>query len=74
MAPAAEVGGLERYNGEMIRYVANYINAAQNDRGLANGQAHVVSVTSEHGVYDWPIGSGQNYYGVNLVIEVQEVI
>ena len=74
MAPAAETGGFERYNGEMIRYVVNYINAAQNDRGLANSQAHVVNITSEHGVYDWPIGSGQLYYGVDLVIEVQEVI
>jgi hypothetical protein len=74
MAPQAETGGFERYNGEMIRYVANYITAAQNDRGLANNQAHVVSLTSSHGVFDWPIGSGQNYYGVDIVIEVQEVI
>lgn len=74
MAPQAEAGGFERYNGEMIRYVANYINAAQSDRGLANGQAHVVSVTSAHGTFDWPIGSGQFFYGVDLEIEIQELI
>jgi len=76
VAPANETGGMPRWHGAMLRYIASYTTAALNSRsvGAASNPAHIVSLTSEAGTYDWPVGSGQFYYGVNIELEVQEII
>ena len=74
VAPAAELAVFRRHYGDLIRYAASYAAAAQSDRGLASGTAHVVGVSFELGAFAWPEGSENLFLGVRATLEIQEVI
>lgn len=74
IAPVGEMAVFRRHYGDMIRYAASYADAAQADRGLASGLAHVVSVSFELGAFAWPEGSENLFLGVQATLEIQEVI
>ena len=74
IAPTGEMAVMRRHYGDMIRYIASYINAALNDRGMASNLAHVVSVKLARGTYAWPEGSGNLFLGVRAELEIQEII
>ena len=73
IAPGAELAVFRRHYGDMVRYAASYANAALADRGLADC-AHTVGVSFTNGTYEWPIGSGNLFVGVEVLLEVQEII
>jgi hypothetical protein len=73
IAPGGELAVFRRHYGDMVRYAAAYANAALADRGLADC-AHVVGVTFTNGTFDWPVGSGKLFVGVQCELEVQEII
>jgi hypothetical protein len=72
IAPGGELAVFRRHYGDMIRYAAAYADAALADRGLADC-AHVVSVNFTNGTFDWPVGSGNLFVGVQAELEVQEI-
>lgn len=75
IAPVGEMASLRRYQRYLLKYAASYAEAAQADRGLGSNvsQAHVVSMVMTPGVYDYPVGSGQEFFGVNVELTIQEV-
>ena len=74
IAPVNEMASFRRHYGDMIRYAGDYSNKAQADRGLASNLAHVQNVAFESGVFAWPEGSENQFFGVRAVLQVQEVI
>jgi len=74
IAPVQEMAALRRHYGDIIRYCGSYSVAAQSDRGLASGMAHVQSVAFEQGVFAWPEGSENQFFGVRATVQVQEII
>jgi hypothetical protein len=73
IAPVAELAAFRRHYGDMVRYAASYADAALADRGLGTC-SHVVAVRFTQGVFAWPEGSDNQYYGVQAEVEVQEII
>ena len=74
IAPVGELAVFRRHYGDMVRYAASYAVAAQSDRGLASGMAHVVSVRFTSGMFAWPEGSENQFIGVQAELEIQEII
>ena len=73
IAPVAELAAYRRHYGDRVRYMASYANASLADRGLADC-AHTVTVRFTQGVFAWPEGSENQFFGVQAEVEVQEII
>ena len=73
IAPTGELSVFRRHYGDRFRFVDSYTTKARDDRGLGNGQAHVVSVNVKFGTFEWPEGSGITYLGARAELEIQEI-
>jgi len=69
-APVGEMAALRRYSGELVRYIASYIEQVRQNRAPTS-QSHIVSVSAYPGIYEW---GGKSYYGVDITLEIEEVI
>ena len=74
IAPVGELAVFRRHYGDMVRYAASYADAALADRSLISCAAHVVSVRFEQGTFAWPVGSDILFFGVQVELEVQEIL
>lgn len=71
--PAAQGTGIANVAGVLIDYAEAYITALQSVRGIAP-QSSINTIAVAPGVYEWPMSSGQYYYGVRCEVSVTEVL
>lgn len=59
---------------ELVRYAAAYVDVLRGFRS-PTAQSHVVrAIPDVPPLVEWPVGSGRWFYGVEFVLEIQEVI
>jgi hypothetical protein len=73
LKPSGEMGAYRRYTPETLRYTASYLEAVRQNRG-PTAQSHIESVRAYPGIYAYPEGSDQYFYGVDVLLEIEEVI
>ena len=71
--PVRQGLGLADVAGPLARYAAAYVDTVTDNRQLTNtawvGQALVLP-----GVYEWPLESGNFYWGVEATIRAEEIV
>lgn len=64
--------GILTYAPTLASYAAAYIEVLRANWQIAN-YCQVISASCNLGVYEFPVGSGQYYYGVECTVDVQEL-
>lgn len=76
ITPGVLGGGIGQVAADIVLYQDAYVTMlTRGDRTLdTGGEVEVLGWRPIPGLYDWPIGSGQWWQGVMIVIDVLEVI
>lgn len=69
----AGLGLIEEHLPDMVRYAGNYIETIQDNRAIATN-IEIMSHVPLWGTYEYPVGSGQQYHGVEIQIVMRELI
>lgn len=75
--PIAQGVGNKQVASALVAYLGAYIDAARANRELANtanGSASITGLKVTPGVYEYPSGSGSQYWGVMAMVTVREII
>lgn len=65
-------GGVAEVYVDLARYIARYVTTFNQNRRLAHAQ--ITGFAPRSGVYEWPLGSGNEFHGVLMQINVDETI
>jgi len=68
----AQGTGRAQYERDLTVYQDNYLAMLRGWRGAGQAQAHVVGFRSVIGLYEYPAQSGVRFWGVLVVVQVQE--
>jgi len=71
--PAGEGEGLSKNSEKLVDYMAAYAEAIRQKRQFT-AQSHVTSVRMVPGIYAWPEGSGNMFFGVRCFVRVEEIV
>lgn len=70
LANVGEMASLRRYSGDLVRYAASYVEQIRQNRS-PTAQSHILNATARPGIFEW---GGKSYFGVDIVLEIQEII
>jgi len=65
--------GLAEYEPDLADYMVGYVDWLRTNR-IQGNKMTVELVSMTPGVFEWPAGGGNQYYGVDAVLTVNEVI
>jgi hypothetical protein len=71
--PEAQTLGIAEVSPELIAYCGAYVDMLRTFRA-PTAQSHLAGFTLAPDLYEWPKGSGRWYYGVECVLEIEEVL
>ena len=71
--PAGESQGLRRNSDKLILYIRSYLEEIRDNRAPTT-QSHIQTVRCIPAMVEWPAGTGELYFGVRCIVEIQEVI
>lgn len=71
--PIAQGKGLADHEPALVAYEAGYLTMIQSRRSITTA-CTVEDVTMQPGIYEWPLGSGAQFFGVECTLTVREVI
>ena len=74
-APTGEGFGLHSHMPDLIRYAGAYAEKiADAGADLALGSMTFVGLELQASDIEWPVGSGQHFYGVECVLQYEEIL
>lgn len=65
--------GIMEHEPDLLAYMVGYITMVQANRTIATN-CTIQDVSMQAGLYEWPQGSGQTFYGVECTLTISEVI
>lgn len=71
--PVAQTLGIAEVSPDIIAYAGAYLDMIRTFRAPTT-QSHITGFSIAPDVYQWPVGSGRWYYGVEVVLEIEEVL
>jgi hypothetical protein len=71
--PAGQSEGLRRNSDKLMLYIRSYLDEIRFNRA-PTAQSHIQSVRCIPAMVEWPQGSGELYYGVRCIVEIQEIV
>ena len=70
LKPVVQGAGLADVTGDLVNYIADYIEVIRSNRKLT-AQSHIVSWNMAIGIFKW---NEIDYFGVDVVLEIDEYI
>lgn len=70
--PTAQGRGLNDVAPDLIAYMAAYVDALRSTRRFAG--AEVIDAAFEPSVYTYPAGGTKDYWGVEVVLQIKEIV
>lgn len=71
--PAAQGQGVKQVAGALVRYAGKYVDAVKGKWFMVSG-ADVEDCKVEPGMYEYPVGSGNFYYGCLSRLTIRELV